>query len=143
MADAGEHTQIVKDFMAALIDGDWAKTSGYLHEDLTIEEASCMPYPGLWRGIDGYKALGDRFKEVWIRDWTHGEYFYAESEGVVVKQNIFKATARATGIEVEMPIVEFIYFEDDKIRAIVPYYWDTAAIAAATRASAAVVQSNH
>lgn len=126
--------QFVKDFVAAHADGNWEATLGYLHENLVVEEAPSMPYPRLSYGHEGYRKLLERFVEVWYPpDWGgDADYCYGEINGVVIKSNVFRAKARATGVEIEVPLIELFFFEENKIRRIMPYYWDTAAIAAAT-----------
>ena len=49
-----------------------------------------------------------------------------------------RARARASGTELAFPILQTLRIAGGRIAEVRPFYWDTAAIAAATRADAAV-----
>ena len=49
--------EIVQDMYAALAGGELDRMKGYLHPDVFVTEADCLPYSGIWRGPDGYIDL--------------------------------------------------------------------------------------
>ncbi len=130
--------QHVKDFINLIRGGGWQEATRFLHEDVVIPEAPSAPYPGEWRGHAGFRALGVRMQELWERDWDYGEYLYAETEdGVVFKQNVFRATSKISGRKLSMPVVEVFQFKDGLIVENRPYYWDTKGLADVHDASTA------
>jgi ketosteroid isomerase-like protein len=47
----------------------------------------------------------------------------------VVNRTLGEFVSRKTGESIELPVVEFYWLEDGKIVEILPFYWDTNAVA--------------
>lgn len=69
-----------------------------------------------------------------VRD---GEQAFLATGPTAVVLTQVHARARATGRDLAFPILQTIAVEDGRIREVRPFYWDTAAIAAACTATAA------
>jgi hypothetical protein len=74
----------------------------FFASDVVLHQAEGLPYGGIWRGHDGMER-----------------FFLA------------MADARATGQDLDFPILQSIRVVDRRITEVRPFYWDTAAIAAA------------
>lgn len=130
-------TRIVEAFEDAL-QNRWRSGSGldaaleYLHPDVEVIEAPSMPYPGVFRGRDGFRELAARFGEIW--EFPPGKTFDYMDDGAgrVMVLTLGRAIAKQTGREVEWRLAELFTVRDGLIVEIRPYYWDTAAIVAAT-----------
>jgi uncharacterized protein len=96
--------------------------------DVELHQAEGLPYGGIWRGHDGM----ERFFLAMTRTWEAFEMveqeFLAKSETAVVLTHVH-ARARATGREIDFPILQAIRVVEGKISDVRPFYWDTAAIA--------------
>lgn len=65
-----------------------------------------------------------------VRD---GEQEFLSTSGTAVVLTQVHARARATGRELDFPILQTIGVVDGRIADVRPFYWDTAEIAAACR----------
>lgn len=106
----------------------------HLSPEVEVIEAPSMPYPGTFRGHDGFIELTERFAATWT--FLPGKTFeyLTDDKGRVMVLTLGRAVAKATGREIEWRLAELFTVRDGLITEIRPYYWDTAAIAAATRA---------
>ncbi len=67
--------------------------------------------------------------ETWADfDLSDQTFLAATPELAVVLTNVH-ARARATGQEVDFPILQIVRFEGGRIVEVRPFYWDTAALA--------------
>ncbi|NED96888.1 nuclear transport factor 2 family protein [Phytoactinopolyspora alkaliphila] len=111
---------------------DFALLAPYFAPDVVLHQADSLPYGGVWRGHDGM----ERFFVAMSRTWQSFDMVKQEflaSAGPVVVQTQVRAQARATGRQLEFPILQTITVESGRIANVRPYYWDTAAIALACR----------
>ncbi|KUJ66986.1 ketosteroid isomerase [Streptomyces albus subsp. albus] len=102
----------------------------YFSPDVVLRQADGLPYGGTWRGHDGMTRFFLAMSETWERFDMVEQRFLATGETVVVHTDI-QARARATGRELAFPILQTITIRGGRISEVHPFYWDTAAIAAA------------
>lgn len=96
--------------------------------DVVLHQAESLPYGGVWLGHDGM----ERFFVAMSRTWESFEMVEQEflaTEGPLVVLTQVHARARATGREVDFPIVQTITVEGGRITEVRPFYWDTGLIA--------------
>ncbi|MGW0518151.1 nuclear transport factor 2 family protein [Crossiella sp. NPDC003009] len=102
----------------------------FLDPDIVLYQAEGLPYGGQWRGPEGLA----RFMAVMARTWASFEILaqerLADGDRVVVLSQV-RARGRATGAELEFPILQFIRLREGRLAEVRPFYWDTAAVAAA------------
>ncbi len=84
--------------------GDFEPLRPYFAADFVLHQAEGLPFGGVWRGHDGLR----RFFAEMSRTWA-----------------VFELR------ELEFPILQTITVADSRITEVRPFYWDTAAIAAA------------
>ncbi|WP_406139613.1 nuclear transport factor 2 family protein [Streptomyces sp. NBC_01089] len=102
--------------------------------DVVLHQAAGLPYGGAWRGHEGMA----RFFRAMSRTWESFRMAEQEilatggplGEPLVVLHRI-QARSRATGREIAFPILQTVTVRDGRISEVRPFYWDTAAIAAA------------
>jgi uncharacterized protein len=98
--------------------------------DVVLYQADSLPYGGIWKGHNGM----ERFFLAMSRTWSEFEMveqrFLATGDTSVVLTYV-RACARATGRRLDFPILQTIGIADGRIAEVRPFYWDTAAIAAA------------
>jgi hypothetical protein len=98
--------------------------------DVVLHQAEGLPYGGIWRGHDGMERFFLAMAETWeIFDLVDQEILSSSEHAVVLTQ--VHARARATGQDLDFPILQSIRVVDRRITEVRPFYWDTAAIAAA------------
>jgi len=109
---------------------DFATLAPFFAPDVVLHQADALPYGGTWRGHEGM----ERFMVAMSRTWESFEMleqtYLATGEPLVVLTQV-AATARATGQQLEFPILQTVTVADARITDIRPFYWDTAAIASA------------
>ncbi|HWM08443.1 MAG TPA: nuclear transport factor 2 family protein [Solirubrobacteraceae bacterium] len=103
----------------------------YFSPDVVLHQAETLPYGGTWRGHDGMERFFVAMSETWEAFEMLEQDFLVAADTAVVHTRV-RARARATGRELEFPILQTLRFEAGRIAEIRPFYWDTAAIAAAS-----------
>ncbi|MGV0745279.1 nuclear transport factor 2 family protein [Mycolicibacterium sp. XJ870] len=103
----------------------------YFAADVVLHQADALPYGGTWRGHDGMERFFAAMSQVWAQFEMVEQEFLSTSATAVVLTRVH-ARARATGRELDFPILQTIRVVDARIAEVWPFYWDTAAIVAAT-----------
>jgi ketosteroid isomerase-like protein len=102
----------------------------FFSPDVVLHQADALPYGGTWRGHEGMERFMVAMSQAWASlDMVEQTYLSKTNPLVVLTQ--VHARARATGQELDFPILQTITVEADRISEIRPFYWDTAAIASA------------
>ncbi len=115
-----EKVQAMFDAMAA---GDFELMKTYLHPDVFVIEADCLPYSGVHRGPDGYIQLVHKVVNTWD-DLQLSVNAMAEVDDMVMVVSEFAGKNKA-GVAFNMPMTELFYFTDGKVSEVRPYYFDT------------------
>ncbi|WP_067846883.1 nuclear transport factor 2 family protein [Nocardia lijiangensis] len=102
----------------------------FFADDVVLYQAEGMPYGGIWRGHAGLERFFVAMAAVWELFEMVEQEFLATGETAVVRTEV-RARARATGRELQFPILQTLRVESGRIAEIHPFYWDTKAIAAA------------
>ncbi|MBQ0867738.1 nuclear transport factor 2 family protein [Streptomyces sp. A73] len=114
----------------------FAPLAPFFAPDVVLHQAAGLPYGGTWHGHAGMERFFLEMSRVWESFDITDQEFLATGATMVVLSRIH-ARARATGREVVFPILQTITVRDGRIAEVRPFYWDTAAIAAACTPSAA------
>ena len=101
--------------------------------DVVLYQAEALPYGGIWRGHDGMEQFFVAMAETWEAFEMVDQQFLSTS-GIAVVLTQVHARARATGQELDFAILQTIRVVGGRISEVRPFYWDTAAIAAACAA---------
>jgi ketosteroid isomerase-like protein len=113
--------------------GDFAPLRQFFAADFVLHQAEGLPFGGVWRGHDGLRRFFAEMSRTWAVFELGEQAFLGTTSPLVVLTNV-RARARATGRELEFPILQTITVADGRITEVRPFYWDTAAIAAACSA---------
>jgi uncharacterized protein len=101
--------------------------------DVVLHQAEALPYGGTWRGHAGMERFFVAMSTAWKSFEMLGQEFHPAGDVVVVRTEV-RATARATGRQLEFPILQTVRVAEGRITEVWPFYWDTAAIADACAA---------
>ncbi len=101
--------------------------------DVVLHQAEALPYGGTWRGHAGMERFFVAMSTAWESFEMLGQEFHPAGDVVVVRTEV-RATARATGRQLEFPILQTVRVAEGRITEVWPFYWDTAAIADACAA---------
>ncbi len=110
--------------------GEFAPLRRFFAPDFVLHQAEGLPYGGVWRGHDGLQRFFAAMSRTWDAFDFVDQAFLATTSPLVVLTNV-RARARATGRELEFPILQAITVAGGRITEVRPFYWDSAAIAAA------------
>jgi len=102
--------------------------------DVVLHQANALPYGGIWRGHEGMEQFFLSMSRAWDTFEIVDQTFLATISPLVVLTQVH-SRARATGRELDFPILQTIAVEDGRITEVRPFYWDTAEIANACRAA--------
>jgi ketosteroid isomerase-like protein len=95
--------------------------------DVVLHQADALPYGGTWRGHAGMERFFVAMSAAWESFEMLEQEFHPAGDVVVVRTEV-RATARASGRELEFPILQTVRVAEDRITEVWPFYWDTAAI---------------
>ena len=101
--------------------------------DVVLHQADALPYGGTWRGHAGLERFFVAMSTAWESFEMLEQELHPAGDVVVVRTEV-RATARATGRKLEFPILQTVRVAEGRITEVWPFYWDTAAIAAACAA---------
>ncbi|WP_234790777.1 nuclear transport factor 2 family protein [Mycolicibacterium wolinskyi] len=99
--------------------------------DVVLHQAEALPYGGTWRGHDGMERFFTAMSATWSAFEMIEQDFLSTADTAVVLTQVH-ARSRATGRDLDFPILQTIRVIDGRIAEVRPFYWDTAAIVAAT-----------
>ncbi|MCG3756738.1 MULTISPECIES: nuclear transport factor 2 family protein [Actinomycetes] len=108
----------------------FAPLAPYFAEDVVLHQAAGLPFGGDWHGHAGLEKFFLEMSRIWESfDIGDQEFLAVGATSVVLTQ--VRARTRATGRDLEFPILQAIRIENGRIAEVRPFYWDTAAIASA------------
>ena len=99
----------------------------FFSPDVVLHQADALPYGGTWRGHAGMERFMLAMSHAWA-EFEMVEQRFLATEGTAVVLTEVHARARATGKELDFPILQTVAVEDGRITEIRPFYWDAAAI---------------
>jgi len=108
----------------------FALLAPYFSTEVVLYQADSLPYGGIWRGHDGLEQFFLTMSRTWDSFEMVDQEFLNDASPLVVLTRV-RARARATGRELNFPILQTIAVENGRITEVRPFYWDTAAIATA------------
>ncbi|MEU9713875.1 nuclear transport factor 2 family protein [Streptomyces sp. NPDC047976] len=113
----------------------FALLAPYFAPDVVLHQAEALPYGGTWRGHAGLERFFLAMSRTWESFDMAEQEFLATGETAVVLTRV-RARPRTGSPELAFPILQTITVRDGRITEVHPFYWDTAAIAAACAAPA-------
>lgn len=111
----------------AALAGDWATVETLVTADLTIVEASGLPFAGTYVGIAGLQALFAKVGGMLAMRDIRFQPMAAVGDTVTVPIEI---VVDDRGTLVPIPVVQILRFRDGKVVALTPYYFDAAQVTA-------------
>jgi ketosteroid isomerase-like protein len=104
--------------------------SRYVSPDMEILEPASLPYPGLFKGPQGYIDLHRKIESVWADlKVDRGMVIGGEDEDALVIEYFTTATCRATGKQMDRePSLGVWKFRDGMVISMTPFNFDTAKI---------------
>jgi uncharacterized protein len=108
----------------------FAGLAPFFAPDVVLYQADALPYGGVWRGHDGMERFFLAMSRTWDVFDMVDQTFLADTSPLVVLTTVH-ARLRATGRELDFPILQTITVQNGLIAEVRPFYWDTAAIVAA------------
>ena len=118
---------VVQAYYDALAQGDIEGLFAVLAADAVLEEAASLPYAGVYEGHGAWREFATVFNQVW-QDPAIAVESIADAGDYVIGLARLRAKSRHTGQTIDMPLAEFFFLEAGKIKKLLPFYWDTAAV---------------
>lgn len=123
-----EALQVAQAFYSAIAARDPTAIEATLaYDSLVVVEPDGLPYGGTYTGVEGFRDLSTKVAASWKRARLQ-DVQLAGAGNRVFAHFIFSASARGTGQEVAVPIIEVLEVSEGKIVSIRPFYWDTHAV---------------
>ena len=108
-------------------DGDFSGIADTLDPECVIYQPASLPYGGEWRGHSGFEAWMQAFSQQWSSLEVKETELYSQGDVIVSKSHVY-AVAKATGLNLDWPLLQFFRVREQKIVELRPFYWDTAAL---------------
>lgn len=121
----------VKNLYALCGEGRWAEVADLLTDDFFIVEADSLPFGGRYEGKDALPQLYAKVFAYWDDASLEIHDITASDEHAIGLLTIH-ATAKPTGERLAIRLAEVFHLRGDKLCGITPYYFDTAALVAAS-----------
>jgi ketosteroid isomerase-like protein len=112
-------------FFAAITSGNMDEVAGLIDPEFVVTEAEGLPYAGTYRGVDGWRALSKAIVAAWGSFKLQPLEYLGETADTIVVRFAISGRSRKTGTPFESTVLELWRFRGDRLREIVPYYWDT------------------
>jgi hypothetical protein len=94
---------------------DFSEMAACLHRDVVMHQGPSVPFPGDWVGVDEVERFFAVLAETWIEMEILDVTYFVGEDGVAISMRGV-LTSRATGLTVDMPVAQFITFQDGLIR---------------------------
>lgn len=119
--------QVVDDAYAALFQrGDLDGFLADFDDSSVLAEANTLPYGGTFRGRDTIKAAIQRVFGYWDA-LSYDVEAIVDGDEYVIAYGRFRATAKATGKSIDIPLAEVWRIRGGKVELCSPLYSDTKA----------------
>ncbi|MBO0854519.1 MAG: nuclear transport factor 2 family protein [Nocardia sp.] len=115
-------TELARRFAA----GDGAGAMALFHPEIRIEQPASLPHGGSYHGHAGVADMGQAFGKYWSRTIDNPRIF--GSDDAVVQLTTQTWTARESGHQATVDVVELFSFADGLVREIRVFQQDTAAL---------------
>ena len=117
-----------RDVVQAVFDAsaakNWDVVRSHLHDDIRVIEADSLPYSGVFAGPEAFIALNQQVFETWEDSSNTIEHILADGDHVVILSTM-SGRGRGTGDFISVPLAAVWLFEQEKVKEIRPYYFDT------------------
>jgi len=124
---------IVRAIQDGTADNEMETGLRYYNESTRLREAPSLPYGGTYYGHGGMKEFLKKHHETWS-EHTLKVHRYIDAGDQVICLVELMTTSRATGKKVNMLVTEWWTLKDGIVTDIHEFYFDTAAVVAATQA---------
>lgn len=114
----------------------FAPLAPFFAPDVVLHQAEALPYGGAWHGHAGMEEFFLAMSSAWASFEMLEQEFLPAGDVLAVRTQV-RATARATGRQLEFPILQMVRVAGGRITEVWPFYWDTAAVADVCTAAAA------
>jgi ketosteroid isomerase-like protein len=106
--------------------GDRSTLLAALRPDILLYQPESLPYGGEWRGREAFGQWLDAFLQTWTGVTPTDPVFHTCGDDTLVSTVTMRASSRATGREIDMPMCQVIRFSDDVPIEWRNFAWDTA-----------------
>ena len=121
------NVEAAKRLYAAALTGDWTTVETLISKDLTIVEASSLPFAGTYVGLEGLQALFVKVGGMLEMRDIRFKPMAAVGDTVIAP---IELVVDDRGTLVLVPVVETLRFESGRVVELTPYYFDAAQVTA-------------
>jgi uncharacterized protein len=119
----GDPLQVVEEMARRFQAGDRQGAAALFHPDIGIEQPCSLPHGGWHRGLDGMGRMGEEFGRYWDRTIKNPRILGCGQTVVQITTQTW--TAKATGRQATVDVVELFGFADGLIAEIRVFQQDT------------------
>lgn len=115
--------------------GDFETMLSFMDHDLVIHEADSLPYGGTYHGPEGFRRLITAVFQTFRSFEVEVDGMLSDGDQVIAMLRL-KLGLKDSDRVFETRVAEYWRLRDGKAIELRPFYWDTAALAAAVRSGA-------
>lgn len=121
-----QNLETVKTMIERGMVGDFEGIREFISPEFVATEADSLPYPGEFRGFEGYVALMTALASTWEGLAMEVHQLIADGDTVAIRGTL---SGRRGDRSFSMPLVEIWQFREGKLMESQPYYFDTKLLA--------------
>jgi ketosteroid isomerase-like protein len=110
---ASSNAEAVQRLYDALNRGDMAGVMDCFDPEMEFHEPETLPHGGVYHGLEGMQQFLGSLTEHWEPEGIEVEELIEAGDRVIARAR-FRATSRATGEKVDVPLVEIVRVRDGK-----------------------------
>jgi len=123
--------RVIRSLYEAVAADDLETVIDLLWPDIVVSQSSALPFGGVWRGHDGFRAMGAAIYTAWPDFGVTPRTFLSSNETVIVLTHVLGAIGDATPLD--QPMIELWRVRDGKAFECRPFYFDPVLAAASAK----------
>jgi len=123
--------KVIRRLYQAIAADDLESVIDLLWPDIVVSQSSALPFAGVWRGHDGFRAMGAAIYAAWPDFAVTPRTFLSSNETVIVLTHVVGAVGGATPLDQLM--IELWRVRDGKAIECRPFYFDPVLAAASAQ----------
>ncbi|MBT7951800.1 MAG: nuclear transport factor 2 family protein [Gammaproteobacteria bacterium] len=117
--------EIVKKFLDTAVACNWEKLENFCHEEFSVRESDSLPYAGVYKGIDGFRKLASIIFIDSFEEFKVAPQYFSEGDKHVLLVAKISGVGKKTNISFSSEVAEIYHFEENLIKEIQPFYWNS------------------
>jgi uncharacterized protein len=117
---------VIRDIYDAVSNSDWDGVLAKIDTNIIFEQSSILPFAGVWKGHEGFQALGAAIFRAWPDFKVEPKSFFVTGNDVLVLTHVSGSNSRGEP-PLDQTMIEYWRVADGKAVECRPHYFDPTA----------------